>query len=444
MMKETVSYPKKDIPVRAGADVVVVGGGPSGFAAAVCAARKGLSVVLIERYGFLGGMATAGAVGTVCGLYLYHPERIQHIIEGFAKEVTDALVTAGGAFGPFIREGFTALLYNPWHVKRLLDRMVKGDERITLMLHSRVADVVIEGGAMTAVIVASPEGLFAVRGKVFVDATGDAVVALACGAETVKGDENGKVMTPTMMFFCQGMDIVAYQQEGMAVLNERIQKALDEGTYPLTVGQGLVIPTFRPGEAMVKMSSLTCEGRALDGSVVADITLAELSGREGAEAAMEFLKNEVPGFAGAFLSDTAVQVGIRETRRIVGEYVLSRDDVLSGRQFDDAVCLSSWPLELWDEGALEPRLVFLDEGSYYGIPYRCMLPKGVSNLLVTGRAISTDHDALASSRVMGPCMAEGQAAAAAAGCAIRKKSSLIDVDTQELRSELIADGARLE
>jgi len=229
----------------------------------------------------------------------------------------------------------------------------------------------------------------------------------------------------------------------MVLLNERIEKALKAGTYPLTVGQGLVIPTFRPGEAMVKMSALAHKGRALDGSVVADISRAEISGRDGAEIAMEFLKNEVPGFAGAFLSDTATQVGIRETRRIVGEYILTRDDVLTGRKFDDAVCLSSWPLELWDEGALEPRLVFLDEGAWYGIPYRCMLPKGVSNLLVTGRAISTDHDALASSRVMGPCMAEGQAAAAAAGYALRKKCSLIDVDTEELRSELIADGVRL-
>ena len=444
MTKQTISYPKKDIPVKSRADVVVAGGGPSGFAAAVCAARRGLSVILIERYGFLGGMATAGAVGTVCGLYLHHPDRIEHIIEGFAKEVTDALVSTGGAFGPFIRDGFTALLYNPWCVKRLADEWVDREERITLMLHSRVADVVMNDGAVTALVVASPEGLFAVTGDIFVDATGDAVVALASGAETVKGDEKGGVMTPTMMFFCQGMDIVAYQQEGMALLNERIKKALEEKTYPLTVGQGLVIPTFRPGEAMVKISSLSHEGRALDGSVVTDISRAERMGREGAETAMEFLKNEVPGFADAFLSDTAVQVGIRETRRIVGEYVLTKDDVLSGRRFDDAVCLSSWPLELWDEGALEPRLIFLEEGSYYGIPYRCMLPKGISNLLVTGRTISTDHDALASSRVMGPCMAEGQAAAVAAECAIRNRSSLIDVDTQEIRSKLIADGVRLE
>jgi len=443
-MKRTIPYPKKEIPVQAHADVVVAGGGPSGFAAAVCAARRGLSVVLIERYGFLGGMATAGAVGTVCGLYLHHPDRIEHIIEGFAQEVADALVARGGAFGPFIRDGFTALLYNPWHVKRLADEWVSTEENITLMLHSRMADVVMEGDSISALVVASPEGLFAVTGEVFVDATGDAVVALAGGAETAKGDENGSVMTPTMMFFCQGMDIVAYQQEGMAVLNERIKTALDEGTYPLTVGQGLVIPTFRPGEAMVKISSLSHEGRALDGSRVSDISRAELLGREGAEVAMEFLRNEVPGFAAAFLSDTATQVGIRETRRVVGEYVLTKDDVLEGRRFDDDVCLSSWPLEMWDEGALEPRLVFLEDGRYYGIPYRCMLPKGVSNLLVTGRAVSTDHDALASSRVMGPCMAEGQAAAVAADFAVRNKIPLIDVDTKALRAELTAGGARLE
>jgi hypothetical protein len=228
----------------------------------------------------------------------------------------------------------------------------------------------------------------------------------------------------------------------MPVLNERIQEAVREGKYPLTVSQGLVIPTFRPGEAIIKMSSLARNGRALDGSLIADITYAELKGRKDAQITMEFLNKKIPGFAGAFLSDSAFQVGIRETRRIVGRYVLTQEDVLAGRTFNDAVCLCSWPLELWEVGT-EPRMVFLPEGSYYGIPYRSLLSREISNLLVTGRAISMDHGALASARVMGPCLAEGQAAGRACALALASGRSLDEIAIDKLQEALASDGARL-
>ncbi len=445
MSKESLSLPKKNVPIAGVADVVVAGGGPSGFVAAVAAARRGLSVILIERYGFLGGMATAGAVGTVCGMYLHHPDKVEYIIEGIAKEVTDRLTARGGAFGPFIRDGFTALLYNPWHMKRLTDELMENEPNISLMLHSYVADTIVEDGEIKGLVVASPEGLFGVTGKTYIDATGDAVLALAAGVETKKGDDDdGAVMTPTMMFFAQGMDIARYQAEGMAVLNDRIKDAFLSGKYPFKVSQGLIIPTFRPGEAIVKISALTKEGKALDGSLVSDLTYGELMGRSEAVVAIEFLNKEIPGFEKAFLTDTAVQLGIRETRRIVGEYVLTEDDVLSGKKFDDSICLSSWPLEKWEEGMTEPKLVFLDEGLYYGVPYRSLVPKEITNLLVTGRAISMDHGALASARVMGVCMACGEAAGIAAQIIKETGSKTRDVDIDELISKLKENGARLD
>jgi hypothetical protein len=443
MSDQTITVDRRQVRVRSSADVVVAGGGPSGLAAAVTAARRGLSVILIERYGFFGGLATAGSVGTICGLYLHHPDRIERIIEGFAREVEDALVKRGGGFGPFIRQGFTALIYNPWHLKRLCDEWIGQNKKIEPLLHSYVADVVRDGDRIQALLVASPEGLFAVKAGVYIDATGDAVVASAAGVPTEKGDARGAVMNPTMMFYVQGLDLVAYQQKGMPVLNERIGQAISSKAYPLTVGQGLVIPTFRQGEAMVKLSSLAREGRALDGSSVSDITYGELVGRDDAEITMEFLKNEIPGFENAFLADTAVQVGVRETRRIVGQYVLTEQDVLAGATFPDAICLSSWPLEKWEDGK-EPEMVFLEEGQYYGVPYRSLLPVGVRNLLVTGRAISMDHGALASARVMGVCMAEGQAAGAACALAAARGIMPADLDTEQLRSELKKDGARLD
>jgi hypothetical protein len=443
MRDKTIAVPSREVPIRATADVAIAGGGPSGLAAAITAARKGLSVILIERYGFFGGLATAGAVGTICGLYLHHADRVEYIVEGFAKEVGDALVKRGGGFGPFIRQGFTALIYNPWHLKRLCDELVGREKNIVPMLHSYVADVVGTDDKISTILVASPEGLFGITAGIYIDATGDASVAMAAGVGTEKGDARGAVMNPTMMFYVQGLDLAAYQAKGMGVLNDKIAHAIAKKTYPLTVGQGLVIPTFRHGEAMIKLSSLAREGRALDGSSISDITYAELKGRDDAEVTMEFLKHEIPGFENAFLSDTAVQVGVRETRRIVGHYVLTQQDVLSGKKFSDAICLSSWPLEKWEDGN-EPEMVFLPEDLYYGIPYRSLLPLGAQNLLVTGRAISMDHGALASARVMGVCMAEGQAAGTACALAIGQGKKPADIDSEELRSELKKDGARLD
>jgi hypothetical protein len=442
MHTETIVVDRREVPIRAVADVAVAGGGPSGLAAAITAARKGLSVVLIERYGFFGGLATAGSVGTICGLYLHHPDRVEYIIEGFAKELAEALVGRAGAFGPFIRQGFTALLYNPWHLKRLLDDWIGREKKITPMLHSYVADVVRKADRIESLLVASPEGLYAVSAGIYIDATGDASVAMAAGVRTEKGDSRGVVMNPTMMFTVQGLDLIAYQQKGMALLNDKIREAIANKSYPLTVGQGLVIPTFRQGEAMIKLSSLARDGRALDGSVVSDLTYAELKGRDDAEVTMEFLKKEIPGFENAFLSDTAVQVGIRETRRIVGKYILTEADVLSGRKFPDTICLSSWPLEKWEDGK-EPEMALLPEGHYYGVPYRSLLPAETQNLLVTGRAISMDHGALASARVMGVCMAEGQAAGAACALAAGSGAGLSEIDIEQLQSELKKDGARL-
>jgi len=193
---------------------------------------------------------------------------------------------------------------------------------------------------------------------------------------------------------------------------------------------------------LVAMSRVAIEGRPVDGSDAAELTLGEMLGREQAERCAAFLRAHMPGFAEAFISDTAPRLGIRETRRIRGRYALTADDVLAGRKFDDGICRAAWPIELHvAEGATEWR--FLDDGLWYTVPYRCLVPDGARNLLVVGRCLSATREGFASVRVIGPCMSEGQAAAAALAIVMARGASVADVDVDAVRARLATLGVPL-
>jgi FAD-dependent oxidoreductase family protein len=198
---------------------------------------------------------------------------------------------------------------------------------------------------------------------------------------------------------------------------------------------GNLIPTGRPGEVLVAMSRVAIDGRPLDGADDDELTRGEMLGREQAARCAAFLRTHVPGFAEAFLSDTAPRLGLRETRRIRGAYALTGDDVLGGRKFADGIGRAAWPIELHvDDGRTEWR--FLDDGLWYGIPYRALVPPTIRNLLVVGRCASATREGFASLRVIGPCMAEGQAAALAVACALPRGEALAAVDVDRVRARL--------
>jgi hypothetical protein len=259
-----------------------------------------------------------------------------------------------------------------------------------------------------------------------------------------------------MQFVMQHVDVDAAMAAGL----DRLAAAIAEHGSHLSRDGGAVIPTFRPGEVLGAMIRLTRDGDPLDGTDLFDLTYGELEGRRRAEEAAAFLQAHMPGFEGAFLADTATQQGVRETRHILGRYTLSGDDVTAATRFDDAVALGAWPQEYHVVGrGTDYR--FLDDGAAYQIPYRCLLPaaagpapgprseagaapgSGPGNLLVAGRCISADHDALATCRVMAPCMALGEAAGTAAAMAVRSEVRLAALDTDELRGDLLARGAIL-
>lgn len=428
--------PEREAPLLADVDVMVAGGGPAGLGAAVAAAREGARVVLCERYGFLGGNLTVAAVGTVCGLYRTDgPGDFSPVVGGLAREVVDRLAEVGAGFGPVPFKETAVFVYTPWAAKRLADDLVIAEENLDVLLHSFVSDVIAGSDGIEAVVVATKRGPQAVRARVFVDCTGDADLAAYTGLPTTTGPPGAR-QHASMQFTMQNVDVDA----AVAAMPGFPALVAEHGAH-LTRDSGAVIPTLRPGEVTGAMTRIANpDGSPIDSTDVRQATGGEIEGRRRAVEAAEFLREWMPGFAGAFLSDTATALGVRETRRIEGRYVLTGDDVERGARFPDGVAAGAWPREYHVRGrGTEYR--FLAPGVHYEVPYRSLQPSGVPNLLAAGRCVSADHDALASLRVMGPSFAMGEAAGVAAAHAARDRVPVADVDVEGLRGALRARGA---
>jgi hypothetical protein len=432
-----VPVPAARVPLVAEGDVVVVGGGSAGTAAAVTAARAGLQTILVDDSPFLGGMSTGGCVGTFCGFY--YRERngdLVRLVGGFATEVERRLAERGECYGPVPFKTTAAVPYVPWGLKLLYDALARGEPGLTVYLHARLVRALRRDGAIAAVVVSTRSGEVALQAPYFIDASGDAALALAADAPTHKGDV---LQYPSMMFYMQHVDLEQALPHVFG-LNELLEQHYESAGLPRRSGN--IIPTGRPGEVLVAMSRVALDGRPPDASDAAELTLAEMAGREQAERCGAFLRQHVPGFGAAFVSDTAPRLGVRETRRIRGQYALTGDDVLGGRKFEDGICRSAWPIELHVEGG-RTDWRFLDDGLWYTIPYRCLVPDGVSNLLAAGRCLSATREGFASARVIGPCMGEGQAAALAVAVAHARSDALAKIDVAAVQARLGALGVPL-
>jgi hypothetical protein len=416
-------------------DLLVAGGGSAGVAAAVTGARLGLRTALVEDMPFLGGMSTGGSVGTLCGFYQKERDgALAPLVGGFPLEIAQTLLERGQALGPVPYRESAVLPYQPFALKRLFEDLVRAEPLLHLRLHTRLTHAVARDGAIEGVVVQTRAGRTALRARVYVDATGDAELARLAGARTRRGDE---LQYPSMMFTMQHVD-VAKALAALPTLPSILAASFEAEGLPRKSGH--LIPTGRPGEMLIALSRISIEDRPVDACDAEELTFAELEGRAQAERLADFLRRAVPGFAEAFLADCAARLGVRETRRIVGEYALCEDDVLSGRRFDDGVGRAAWPIERHMRGG-ETLWRFLDAGLWYEIPFRCLVPAGFENLLVAGRCLSAEPAAFASVRVIGPCMLEGQAVASAARLLCRGSAATVDVG--ELRAELAALGVPL-
>src|SRR5881409_659556 len=436
MAHATLTVPEERLPVVEEADLVVVGGGSAGTAAAVTAARAGVRTVLVEDFPFLGDMSTGGAVGTFCGFYYRERDDFAPLVGGFPAEVERRLRERGACYGPVPFKTTAAVPYVPWELKRLYDALARAEGNLRVYLHARFLRALLRSDRIESVTVATRGGEVAMRAPYFVDTSGDAALALAAGAPTEK---SAALQYPSMMFYMQHVDLETALPH-LFTLNDLLEQHFQSAGLPRRSGN--LIPTGRPGEVLVAMSRVAIAGRAVDASDAAELTLGEMLGREQAERCAAFLREHMPGFGDGFISDTAPRLGIRETRRVRGRYALTGDDVLGGRKFEDGICRAAWPIELHVANGLTDWR-FLEDGLWYTVPYRCLVPEGVRNLLVVGRCLSATREGFASVRVIGPCMSEGQAAAAAVATASPRGAALADVDVGGVRARLAALGVPL-
>jgi hypothetical protein len=386
-------------------DVVVVGGGAAGLAAAVAASRAGARTALVERYGFLGGMATAGMVSTVCGLYRAAsagpPEPLN---DGFPEEFARRLSAMPGCEKPTRRGRAFVLPYTPFAFACLADELVNETPGLDVYLHAYLVGVETAGQRIGALRVLTWERTVELASAAVVDTSGDAVVAHQAGAATETAAVPDRQLL-SIVFVLQGVAPEALEPGHRIGLLRALVAAEREGRLPTGASNLQMGGSPQPGELLCKLAL----GGLTDAHGTRDLlTVAEQEGRRRALAVAEFLKT-LPPFARAFVSHAAPQVGVRESRRVVGRYRLTREDVLEGRRFDDGVARAGWPIELWKEGRMGATYEYPEDDRVYEIPLRSLRARDVDNLFVAGRCMSATHDALGSARVIGTCLAAGEA-----------------------------------
>ncbi|UNB54172.1 FAD-dependent oxidoreductase [Mycolicibacterium sp. YH-1] len=428
-------------------DVVVVGAGAAGVAAATVAAEADATVLVIEKYGFAGGAAVAGMSGTICGMYLASdgdagPEQV---VYGFTDRFAGELTARHGLTDPQ-RYGKTfTSAHDPLVWREAADALLTA-AGVRILFHTQVIDVLVEEDAYQGLIVASNAGVGLIRAARIIDASGDGAVVARGGGAYRFGDD-GRIQNPTMFFRLGNVNVEEFWAAwGFDTINPPwISDAIDEARaagLDLPRNKIWVFATSRPGELLVNATRLTGpDGRILNVIDPADFTLAEIGGRQQVRAYARFLADAVPGCADSFVVDTGVEVGIRQTRTIEGIVTLRDSDVVEGTKRSDSICRSPWPIELHD--GEKPRLRWLLD-DYYDVPFGTLVPQRGENVIVAGRCLSAQHQALASARVTAQCFEYGHAAAVATLVSLDSGTAYRDLDVRAVQDRMIANGSALQ
>jgi FAD dependent oxidoreductase len=441
MALRTIVEPERRVSVRGEYEIVVLGGGPAGIAAAAAAAAHGRKTLLVERYGFLGGMGTAAGVTNFCGLFANVHGEIHQVVHGVADDLLARIDRLGGLNAPHLVFGKTkAQAYDTAAYKCAADDLLQAAGAESLF-HALAAGVIMEtDDRIQALLVETKSGREAVLGKIFIDCSGDGELAAWAGAPFELGDGAGNFLYPTMMFRVNAVERAAADADIPRLMQEAERRGVK---FPRK--GAIVRPQRNPLEWRVNVTQLrNSDGSAVDGTNAAELSAGEIEGRRQALAFFEFLRRDVPGFADAYVVDIPPQLGIRETRRITGRYRLSGDDVISCASFADMIGVNGWPIESHVAGDVQWRWPDIPGSRGYNhLPYRMLLPLEVRNLLVAGRCASMTHDGQSAARVSGGCFVMGQAAGSAAHLALAAATDPADIAIDELQDVLDGNGGFL-
>lgn len=441
-----LTEPSRSTRVIGEYEVVVIGGGPAGIMAAVAAARTGRSTALIERHGYLGGAGSAGGLSTFCGLHANVHGEHRQVVHGLADDLLDRVERLDGLSSPHLSfaNRIMAQAYDISTYKIATDDLMV-DAGVKILFHALAVGVVTgTDRRVEAVLIESKSGRAAIKGQLFIDCSGDGDLAAWAGAPYEKTDKAAGMMYPSLMFRINGVDHVA-AGEAWDLLPALMDQAEASGHYRFSRKRPIVRPQRNPLEWRANMTQISnADGSAVDGTDVEELSYGELLGRRQIRDTFPFFRAHVPGFADSYIIDIAPTIGIRETRRIVGPYQLSEDDILDCVDFDDSIGVNGWPVEAHVAGDVVIKWPRAENSRGFNqLPFRMIVPQLLDNVYVAGRCASMTHDGQSSARVSGPCFVMGQAAGTAADMALGSGCATGDIDVAKLQERLEADGAYL-
>ncbi len=452
---KTIKEPARELNVRAEVDVLVVGAGPAGLMAAEAAAKdKSLKVMLLEQRGYLGGNLTIGLP-----ILAFLGPKGNQVVKGGAQRLIDRLWAKGAASEHKPCKNHMSLtIIDPDQTKTTAWEIMD-DAGVEVLLYVFVVDTIVENGCVKGVIIESKAGREVILAKTVIDCTGDGDVAFRAGVECNKGDENGGMQPPTLMYLMKGVEM---QKLRDAICNEPEKYDMDvmppaqfrEGKF-ITVGlRGCIIEAQKQGYKVPVARTILITGlkddeiwvnmtrvNGVDSTDPASYTHGEHEARRQMYEVTDYLKNFVPGFESAWIERSAAFMGIRESRVIVGKYVMTAQDILHQKSFDDVIAVAGYPVDIHHAEGGDCTMLFCDDA--YDIPYGVLVPEHIEGLLVAGRCSSMDHEAMAATRVMSTCMALGEAAGTAARIAIADGVLPSGVDVKKVQAALLESGAYL-
>jgi FAD dependent oxidoreductase len=444
MTEASIREPARETPFWGDYEIVVLGGGPAGITAALAAGRSGRKTILIEGYGFLGGAGTAAGLSTFCGLHAAVFGEHEQVVHGLCDDILDRLRAMDGLNAPHlsVQDRILAQAYDISAYKIAADELL-GSAGVEILFHAAgVGCAMASDDRIEALFVETKSGRFAIRGEIFVDASGDGDLSAWAGVPYAVGDGAGNMLYPTTMFRINGVD-PAKAGDAWKLIPKLMDEAETKGRrFPRK--KPIVRPQRNPIEWRANLTQIkTPEGRAVNGIDARELSYGEIEGRRQCWDVFSFIRDVTPGFDAAYIVEIAPQIGIRETRRIRGEYELAEDDILGCRNFDDTIGVNGWPVEAHVAG--DVKFLFSEWGSrgFNQIPYRIIVPQKIENLLVAGRCASMTHEGQSSARVTGSCFVMGQAAGTAADLALGDGVAPRRIDVGKLQRRLEADGAFL-